>query len=242
MARVSDYDVVVTTIENDNIHALERIVNNKKVDGVIVTRALVHDPAIKFLKKSGIPFVMIGSVDDDSIYQVDTDNFSGCRELTAYLGMICMQKIALIGGNQNHRVTMDRYKGYEEGLKLIGRELDDRFVFLDIQTDSAIQKTLKELLKRRPGCIICMDDFLCGRVLGQLSEMHIQVPKDIMVASFYETGDETFQGTDVISLRYDPGAVGVEAGKVLLGLIEGETVSRNSKLGYEIVMRKSMTK
>ena len=51
----SNYDILICLVYEDNISQLKRIVENKKVDGVILGRTLVNDNSIKYLKEKGKP-------------------------------------------------------------------------------------------------------------------------------------------------------------------------------------------
>ena len=80
-----DYDVVLVVQGADDITPLRRLVTNRKVDGVILTRLEEDDQAVKFLKKEGIPFLVFGTSDDEELYQIDSDQVSGCFEMTKFM-------------------------------------------------------------------------------------------------------------------------------------------------------------
>ena len=67
MAAPVDYDVLVCTVSPDDMSQLERIVENHKVDGVVLGRTLVNDAPAEYLKEKKIPFVVVGSMDDDNV-------------------------------------------------------------------------------------------------------------------------------------------------------------------------------
>lgn len=238
VAQSMDYDVMVVSRTNDSIASIERIVASRKIDGMILTRALINDEAIDFLKKKDVPFVVIGSVDEEDVYQVDSDNLIGCRELTAYLSIIGFKKIGLIGGNKKYKVTLDRYQGYIQGLKASGLEEDPDIVFFDVFSGSEIKQTVKKLIRKGVNCIACMDDYICTRVLKILREVEDGRHLGIRVATFYETGVELFEGFDVYSLRYNPNELGAEAARKLFRVINKKDVTYKTKLGYEVIMRK----
>ena len=85
MASDADYDVLISMVTAQDISQLERAVTNHKIDGVILTRTLTEDAPMRFLKENGVPFVAIGSTNDDTVIQIDNDHRSACRELTCKL-------------------------------------------------------------------------------------------------------------------------------------------------------------
>lgn len=65
------------------------------------------------------------------------------------------------------------------------------------------------------------------------------MPKDIKVASFYDSIHLANYNPPITSLKIDIRALGIQAGKVLISLINGGEVSHQTLLDYEIVLKKS---
>lgn len=242
MATSMDYDVVVTTINADDISRLKRIVENKKVDGIILTRTLANDPQEAYLLDSKIPFVVIGSSEHSDIIQVDNDHVEACRELTSLLITQSMEKIAFIGGNSNHIVSKNRYEGFLEGCKMHQMEPDAENIYLECNTKLMVDQAVNEILKHQIDCILCMDDKICHYVLQKLNEEQVAVPGQIKVASFYDSALLSSSSPTVTALKFDTKALGIESCKILLDLIDGKEVQRRTLLGYDIVLRASTKK
>lgn len=158
MAAPVDYDVLVCTVAPDDMSQLERIVENHKVDGVVLGRTLVNDAPAEYLKSKNIPFVVVGSMDDDSVIQVDHDHRSACRELTSILLAKGMTKVALMGGNKNHVVTLNRYRGYLDAMEDMDVPIDNSIIFFDIDNSVLCEHAVDEVMKQNAECILCMDD------------------------------------------------------------------------------------
>ena len=88
-------------------------------------------------------------------------------------------------------------------------------------------------------CIICSDDVICSRALIRLGELGVRIPQDIKIASFYDSIHLANYNPPITSLKIDIKALGIEAGKVLISLINGEEVPHQTLLDYEIVLKKS---
>ena len=50
IAQLNDYDLLIVTTDGTNTKPLERMVNNRKVDGMILTRLYKDDVFVKYLK------------------------------------------------------------------------------------------------------------------------------------------------------------------------------------------------
>ena len=61
IAGIMEYDILLSICKNNDISSLERIISNRKVDGVILMRTFVEDRQIEYLQEKKVPFVTIGS-------------------------------------------------------------------------------------------------------------------------------------------------------------------------------------
>ena len=81
VAEDCDYDVLLTLVGENETRPVERLLDNRKIDGLILTRTLERDPLIPLLKSRKLPFVAIGRPEDPTVMSVDHDQVGGCREL-----------------------------------------------------------------------------------------------------------------------------------------------------------------
>ena len=95
-AASDDYDILLTMVYDNDISRLEKMIKNRKVDGVVLGRTLEDDINIKTLVKSGIPFVVIGSSNERGVIQIDNDHINACSELTSIIVMKGAKKLAYL--------------------------------------------------------------------------------------------------------------------------------------------------
>ena len=239
VASAMDYDVVISMISGNAMSQLERIVENRKVDGFILSRTLVEDTTAKLLKESGIPFVTIGTSEDKEVIQVDNDHRGACKELTSILLARGIEKIALIGGNRNHVVTQKRLKGYVDAYEEMKRQPDRKIIYMEAESKIRIEQIVEDLLPDRADCILCMDDSICAHVLAKLKKEKIKVPHNIKVASFYNSTILENNTPSITSLQFDVLELGRVACQTLLNRIDGKEVENRTLLGYEISLKES---
>ena len=233
-----DYDVLVSLTSIDDISQLERLVNNRKVDGVVLTRTLTHDLPAELLLKKKVPFVSIGSSKNPGVIQVDNDHESACWELTTRLIGMGIKRFALLCDNGAYVVTKSRMQGFLNALEEAGLPESNGVIF-DDTTDENMDMILERVLKSDIECILCMDDSICVKVLDKLKKKNLEVPEDIKVASFYNSSVLERNVPSITSLDFDARELGRVACKTLIQLIAGETVPARSLLGYEISMKES---
>lgn len=234
-----DYDVVVTTVTEDDITLLKRLVNNQKVDGIILTRSLVNDMPVRYLKETEMPVVLIGSNEEDSIIQIDSNHTAGCSELTSILLKSGCERMALLAGNQNHMVNRNRLEGFMKAHRDLNLIADESMIFRDMTNNIVIQKAVSQIIDRGVDCIVCSDDFICSRVLAKLEEMNCSVPQKVKVASFYNSAQLETHNPPITALSINVKELGITAGKHLIQMIAGETVDHKALINYEIILKRS---
>ena len=233
------YDILVTVFDNEDISNLERMIANRKVDGIVLMRSLVQDKGIRMLKEKKIPFVVVGSSEEEGVMQIEQDNEGGCRELTSILLMKQLNRIALIGGNENYSVTQKRLKGFLKAFEDMGKTPEKDLIYMNSESMASIEWVVEEILKKGADCIVCMDDNICGRVLNKLKKAKVSVPKHMKVASFFNSNILENNVPPITSVAFDVKNLGMLACKVLIKMIEKEEVEPLNKIGYEVVLKES---
>ncbi|SFU31330.1 LacI family DNA-binding transcriptional regulator [Butyrivibrio sp. INlla21] len=233
------YDVMLTMAANDNITGLKRIIENHKVDGAILTRTLVDDVALVYLKERGVPFVVVGSTGYQDILWVDNDNYDACVELIEYILGKGLKRLALIGGSKNHIITRTRFKAFKDAHEKHDIKIDEGLVYLDIENTQKLDDAIKDILSKDVEGIICMDDGFVGEVLTKCAEAGVRIPEDIKIASFYDSTFLENSRPPVTALRFNDRNLGAVTASSLIRSIEGETVPSQRLKNHEIMLRKS---
>lgn len=239
VAQANEYDIIVIITNGKDTKNLERIIMNRKVDGMILTRTYENDFFANFLKEHQVPFVTVGKTREADMIQVDHDNAGACRELVTVLFSKGIQKIAYLGGNMEQMVNICRYEGYLAAHKKTKRKLDDNIIYTDLTSKVLVEKAVEELLLRDVDCILCQDDFICDEVVRKLAREGINIPEQMKVAScHYSRVLENYPVT-ITSLRFDIVELGRRACQILLDSINNKIVPDMTLLDYEIILKES---
>lgn len=239
VAAGNDYDILLSMVYERDISQLERIVQNRKVDGIVLGRTLVEDPCVDFLKQMDIPFVVIGSTPASNVVQIDNDHVAACRELTSILIMKGLRRLALIGGGSNHMVNQSRKNGFMEGLKANRIKPEEGLVYMDCNDRKDVGCAVEGCTRAKVDCIICMDDRICREVLEKLKSDNVVIPTQMKVASFYDSVLLDNSVPAITALQYDPRSLGITAAQTLFRLIDGEEVEPITYLNYEVALKMS---
>ena len=239
VAQANDYDIIVVTTNGNDTKPLERLIKNRKVDGMILTRTYENDKYVKFLKQKRIPFVAVGKFPDDDVVQVDHDNVGACKEMVTVLFAKGIQNIAYLGSNMDQMVNRCRYQGYEEAYRKGKRKLNQDLVYTDLSSRAMVEKAVEELKNSGVECILCQDDYICDEVVRKLARMGVRIPDQMKVAScHYSRVLENYPIT-ITSLKFNITELGRRSCQVLLDMIHGKTVPDKTLLDYEIILKES---
>ena len=233
------YDIVLVVCNNDNLTQLKRIVDNGKVDGVVLMRTFINDEATKYLIDEKKPFVVIGSSEYEDVVQIDQNHYEGCKELTSMLLLKQMKRIALIGGDEAHMVTRSRLKGFMDAHKELGVPVCENLIYMDQNNTRMIERAVDDIFMDRVDCIICMDDMICSSVLSKIQRENMIVPDDVRIASFFDSMLLRNHIPSITSLRFNVKEAGRVAGDRLIDILEGKEVDKITLLGYKTDLKDS---
>lgn len=238
-AAKSDYDVLMCMVDENDIAGLQRLTDNHKVDGVILGRTYENALAEKYLAAEGIPFVSFGTSAYSEAVQIDNDHVEACRELTGRLLDLGIKRLAVIGGRTEHIVNKNRLLGFNKAHSERGLVPDTSLIFMGSSDKTSVEAALDKVLGQKTDCIVCTDDSVCNTVINGLLTHKLDIPKDMRVASFYNSSTlENFRPA-ITSLEFDAVGAGMLSCSTLLKLIDGGEVKRKTLLGYKILMRAS---
>ena len=239
VASDNDYDIVLTMVGENETRPLERLLDNRKVDGAILTRTLERDPLVPLLKTRHVPFVAIGRPDDTTVLSVDHDQVGGCQELVSMLLMKGLNRIALLGGTMLYTVNQSRLQGFQQAYEQMGRTIDESLLFLELETDDLRMQAISTAVERGADCILCMDERLAVMSLNMLKQMNVRVPQDIKLASLYDSHALATNVPPITAVQFDADELGRKAMQQLLLALKGRDVETRVELGYQLSLRAS---
>lgn len=234
-----DYDVLNILADNNDIHALDRAITNRKVDGVVVSRCIKGSRVIEYLKQKKLPYVVLGNPLEEGILYVDNDNKNAARRMMEGLIDQHMSKFALIGGNENLFVTQSRLDGYIEGITKRGLEVNENMIFLNAHRGERLNSIVSIILENEVDCIVCMDDVLCNNTLLFLQTNGVAVPKDVKLVSYYDSKLLSNHKPSITSLYFDSKYLGAQGVDVLMSEIDGKVAQSRILTDFNIQMRES---
>lgn len=238
-ASYRDYNILLCMADDDP-DSLARILDNRKADGVILTRTLEEDVLIPIITARGVPFATLGSLAEQyrglAAVEADNDQIGGCRAFTEALLHKNPEKTALLGGDLRYIVNQSRLKGVKKAVEALN--------FSEFHTETNLSpkncaQVLDPLLSQGIRQFLCMDDDICIAALHHLEELGLRIPEDVRLASLYDNDELRRHRPGISALQFDAEELGRCACRELLKCLHGDPHETQLKLGFRICLRSS---
>lgn len=163
---------------------------NEALKGILLLSPDLDESKIGFLKKTGIPIVLIyGKPKDPDFAFIDMDNTKGARQVMDHLLSLGHKRIAFVGGDIVMSVdARDRYVGYREALEKAGLTEDPQLVhhgaFWAQHGYDSMMRMLKLPASQHPTALFGGNDMIALGAKQAAEEAGLKIPKDISIAGF----------------------------------------------------------
>jgi LacI family transcriptional regulator len=248
-SRAAKYQIVMQSCDynaSSLADELARNIRQSRVDGVMITPPLSDLTAVtEVLESHEIPFVRIapGKHTDDHL-SVRTNDRESCASMTEQLASLGHQRISFIIGNPDHAAVMDRYRGYQDGLRECGLKLDKSLVMQGYNSHASGVQCARKLLNvppsKRPTAIFASNDEMAAGALSVAHSMGLGVPEDVSIVGFDDSPLASQVWPALTTIRQPISDMAAEAAEILLRSLRGEsTEGLNQMLPSTLTFRQS---
>lgn len=204
---------------------LPRLIEEKKVDGVLVVGKPGYDYAYFLKDNVKIPMVFLDFYPGDA--KVDSfisDGFYGTYRLTDYLLKKGHREIAYVGTLFVTESITDRYLGYTKALMEQGIKPNDSYLIDDRDLTSGLRDnyTSYKLPKKLPTAFVCNCDFIASILIKNLKEQGLRVPEDVSVVGFDDYLSPHLCDVPLTTYGVDIKSMAKKAFKALVKKMDGE--------------------
>lgn len=216
-------------------------------DGVIVFGNALHieenHKAIEeLLDGLACPIVSVGCKVGDS-YAIRTDNYTAMRKMVEHFVLDHKVKdIHFVKGVEGNEDANDRYRAYEDVLTENGipvlQERTSQGDFYVTGGEKAAAEIMDSVLPF-PQAIICANDVMAITICDILMDKGYRIPEDVMVSGYDYTVEAQAHCPRITSIRTNFRDVGYNACRILLDVLDGKTVSKDTYVPDEIVLDES---
>ncbi|WP_300036841.1 substrate-binding domain-containing protein [uncultured Roseobacter sp.] len=175
---------------NDPAHTLEtfsRMIRDRKVDGFIVPRTLVHDERIDLLREKQIPFVLFGrTADPRDCAWFDLLGEDAMQDAVRRLAHLGHRRIGFINGGLKYNYAALRQDGFLRGMRDAGLSVDDELLGDDAVTiaEGQAEATRMLMLDKPPTAFVCAVDMAALGVYRAAASFGLNMGSDVSTLSY----------------------------------------------------------
>lgn len=209
------------------------LIQEDRVDGVLILSAVHEDLYVMELKKRKIPFVLI---DSQSMHppaaSVQVDNYKGGYEATQHLIHMGHKRIAHMRGPNFFLSAAERERGYRDAMKDAGLDT------IMIGTGNFSIPTGYDLMKKWidkqdiPDALFAADDFMAIGAINALQEAGYRVPEHISIVGYDDQVLATELRPYLTTVKQPSERIACGAVDMLIKQING-TAKRQPSLKFE---------
>lgn len=244
------FHVLLFITENNNSDNLIGELLQYNVDGIVLASTTLSSGLAQHCADANIPVVLFNRVMSQggtAVSSVRSDNIGGGREAAHYLAAAGHRRIAYITGYEESSTSMERERGFREGLAEHGMRVYARAIGnYDFETARRATRELFGSSNDRPDAVFVASDHMAFAVMDTLrNELRLRIPEDVSVIGFDNVPQASW-GSYLLTTVEQPLDLMIEATINLLqrSLRDEDTgpPSENVVLPVHLVVRESSRK
>ncbi len=210
--------MILWNIEHDPEETVSEVIQQRLVDGFILTSATYDSKLHSIAVASGTPTVLLHrGIDGLDCDQVVGDNWQGAYDAGKYLVEAGHRDIGLVTLTHTGNTSRDRDLGFRAALAEAGVEIKPDNVITTWVPHSEGHAAAQQLLSKKnpPTAIYTVTDLLAFGILDGARSLGAKVPDDVWVIGFDNTELASWEAFDLTSVDQPVHDI-VEAGIDLL--------------------------
>lgn len=240
-ARTEGFRVIVEPLPPE-AGGYESLLRARHVDGLVVSGPRSDDGELQRLRAEGFPVVLQGTLDGNGVPMVDVDNRKAAREAVEHLIGLGHETIATVtNAPLAYTAAQERLAGYRDAHETHGLPMSDDLIAEAAFDAASGHAAMTRLIARspRPTAVFAGSDVVAFGVYGAVREAGLRIPADVSVVSFDDIPLAAFADPPLSTIRLPAYELGLQTGRILLGLIAGRDVPPRTLLPAELVIRAS---
>lgn len=215
---------------------MERLIDGRLVDGVILARTRTFDARVALLQERGVPFVTHGRTESNAPHAwLDTDNEQAFYEATRRLIALGHRRLALINGPDFMTYAMLRKSGFLRACREAGiTDSGCQDVHCEVTAPDGEQAAL-DILQRStaqdaPTALVCATDAQALGAMAACRARGLRVGQDIAVTGYGNTEAGAYASPPLSTIEHAIVDNGRHLADMLLGVMAGRELASLNRL------------
>ncbi len=219
--RDAGYHVMIAPVDQSGASGAQHLaamLATLKPDGVILTPPSTDsDVVLGVLRATGTPYVRLGAErSDGGGLRLTLDDKGAARCMTEFLLSLGHTRIGFIGGDERYASSTSRREGFVEAMSARGLKTP-WLLSGDYTFESGLEAGQAILSRtRRPTAIFASNDEMALGCMAAAAERGLQVPHDISIAGFDDSGGSRLSFPLLTTLRQPIDAMAALAASALI--------------------------
>ncbi len=241
----SEFDVHLLTAfthgPHDEQELITRMVRERRADALILMNLTFPETFLRTLLRWDLPIVLIDRpLKKSPMVSVGIDNRSGATAMTRHLIGLGHREIVFVAGPAGTYDADERLAAFRQVMKDGGLPVPAASIWQGDFTEDNGARLMADRLRLGtplPDAIFAANDAMAAGILRTLRDAGRQVPGEIAVTGF--DGSDAARHLDMTTVQAPMRAMGREAAKQSIELINGGTGPRHVVLPTQLVVRQT---
>lgn len=219
-----------------------RSMEERRVDGIIVTSSRVGVLYVPVLERMRVPVVLLNNQHAGEFgHSVMIANSEASIAAVEHLIGLGHRRIGYIGDQFGHESNAERFGGYRSALAKAGLRFNARLTALGDGGAAGGRAAMAALLALNPPptAVFCYNDMSAMGALRAAREAGMRVPADVSIIGFDDLYLAEYTEPPLTTIRQPMREMGRLALETLIPLIAGNQSQRNVKVPGKLIVRQS---
>lgn len=222
----ANFDLVLACVPEGEapFEVCRRLVEGRRVDGLILDRTFTEDPRVDYLAARGFPFATLGRDRQAGRHAfVDLDGERALELATSRLIELGHREIAFIAADPRFNFVRERLAGYRRALARAGIACREEHLRHDGIGEEAGARAARALmaLRRPPTALLCIEDLTAIGAMRALRALGHRVGREVSVIGYNDIPLARIAEPPLTTIRMPIRAAGRRLAAMALALVGG---------------------
>lgn len=216
--------VAIASGLDEELATMARLVDERKVDGFILPRAMRHDDRAFFCRDRGVPFILFGrTADPQDCAWFDIAGEAAMAAAVVRLAGFGHRRIGFINGSVTYNYAHLRLAGFLEAMDAAGLEADPATMAGEVLSIAQGEAAGRVILSapNPPTAVVCATDLAALGLYRAADAMGRQVGRDLAVISYDGIAEGATANPPLTTFSVDTRAAGHRLARLLIARIRG---------------------
>jgi len=220
------FQLVLQPLKYSEVNYLQ-LARQDNVDGIILMNVHDGDTGLHEVIESGLPTVVIGSINRPEVCQLDIDNVAAAATAVRYLITLGHIDIAMIvHAPLSYYAARGRREGYSLAMGEAGLPIQEKWVRVANFTEQSGYLAMQQILgtEGRPSAVFAGNDVIAYGALQAIKDAGLTVPDDISLIGFDDDLLSRYMNPPLTTITNPAPGLGAEAARLLIAKLRGRYV------------------